>query len=121
MPAVTTITSMTSNWSPPRISWSLGSNTISRSGQILMSAFDVNGVSLTAACQKLVPVTPPQGPGDPFTAALSCMQSAGFRQAVNYQPGWRYWPFQGIDTGIYLLLAAALVAVAWYVVRRRDA
>ena len=33
----------------------------------------------------------------------------------------RYWPFQGIETGIYLLLAAALIAVTFTVVRRRDA
>jgi hypothetical protein len=33
----------------------------------------------------------------------------------------RYWPFQGIETGIYVLLAAALIAVTFVIVRRRDA
>lgn len=47
--------------------------------------------------------------------------SHGFRQVVTYQPAWRYWPFQGIETGIYLVLAVALPAIAWFAVRRRDA
>jgi hypothetical protein len=29
--------------------------------------------------------------------------------------------FQGIETGIYVVLAAALIAVAFVIVRRRDA
>jgi hypothetical protein len=40
---------------------------------------------------------------------------------VTYQPASRYWAFQGIETGIFLLLAAALIAVAFAVVSRRDA
>ena len=57
------------------------------------------------------------GPG----AVLSCMQHAGFRQFVTYQPASRYWAFQGIETGIYLAVAAALIAITFYAVRRRDA
>jgi ABC-type transport system involved in multi-copper enzyme maturation permease subunit len=122
MPAVTTITSMTSTWSPPGIAWIFGANFIGKSGQVLNSTVGVNGIPLTAACAKLVPGGVLNGPGSGNPArALSCMQSAGFRQAVTYQPAWRYWPFQGIETGIYVLLAAVLLAVAWYVLRRRDA
>ena len=36
------------------------------------------------------------------------MQAHGWRGFITYQPASRYWPFQGIETGIYLLLAAAL-------------
>jgi hypothetical protein len=123
MPAVTTITSMTSTWSPPGIAWVLGTNVIGKNGLILNSAYGANGIPLTAACAKLVPTPLPAGPGsgNPVAAVLSCMQSAGYRQAVSYQPGWRYWPFQGIEAGIYVLLAAALLAVAWYGLCRRDA
>jgi hypothetical protein len=49
------------------------------------------------------------------------MQSAGFRQFVSYQPADRYWIFQGIEAGIFVALAAALLAVTFYVIRRRDA
>ena len=51
----------------------------------------------------------------------SCIQSAGFRQFTTYQPISRFWAFQSIETVIFLALAAALVAVAVVVVRRRDA
>ena len=47
--------------------------------------------------------------------------SHGWRGFATYQPASRYWPFQGIGTGIYLLLAAALIAVTFVIVRRRDA
>jgi hypothetical protein len=57
----------------------------------------------------------------PLGAVMSCLQSAGFRQFVTYQPGWRYWPFQGIETGVYLLLSAGLLALTWYAIRHRDA
>ena len=52
---------------------------------------------------------------------LSCMQAHGWRGFATYQPASRYWPFQGIETGIYVLLAAALIAVTFVIVRRRDA
>jgi hypothetical protein len=51
----------------------------------------------------------------------SCIASAGFRQFTTYQPISRYWAFQSIETAVFLALAGALVAVAFVVVRRRDA
>jgi ABC-type transport system involved in multi-copper enzyme maturation permease subunit len=127
MPAVTTLVSMTSTWSPPGIAWVFGTTVISKSGQVLafsQNTFGANGIPITVACARLLPGPAKAIAGrsaNPFGPALSCMQSAGYRQLVSYQPGWRYWPFQGIETAIYLLLAAALMAVAWYVLRRRDA
>ena len=125
MPAVTTIVSMNSTWSPPGIAWVFSESVISKTGTVLKGGFGINGVPVSAACARLIPAAPPPvkgaSAGNPAAAALSCMQSAGYRQAITYQPGWRYWPFQGIETAIYLLLAAALLAVAWYVVRRRNA
>ena len=53
--------------------------------------------------------------------AISCMQASGLRGFTTYQPASHYWPFQGIETGIYLALAAAALAVTFAVVRRRDA
>jgi hypothetical protein len=54
-------------------------------------------------------------------AAMSCMQQSGFRGFTAYQPASRWWAFQGIETGIFLAAAAALIAVTLVVVRRRDA
>ncbi len=56
-----------------------------------------------------------------YHAVVSCAQAHGIRGYVTYQPASRYWAFQGIETGIFLLLAAALIAVAFAVVSRRDA
>ena len=127
MPAVTTITSMTSTWAAPGISWVLSSGVLDVSGQNVrgngFTSTMIDGLPSTtipAACQKLANAPGVGGPprGDPM---LSCLSREGFRQFTTYQPGSRYWAFQGIETGIYVAIAAALLAVTFYVIRRRDA
>ena len=84
----------------------------------------VPSTSLPAACQQLIPASA-SGPAGPSNATLNavygCLQKAGYRQFISYQPISRYWAFQGIETGIYLAVAAALIAITFYAVRRRDA
>ena len=75
--------------------------------------------ALPAACQQLAG-NGRLGPAA-YHAVVSCAQAHGIRGYVTYQPASRYWAFQGIETGIFLLLAAALIAVAFAVVSRRDA
>ncbi len=77
--------------------------------------------SLPGPCQALASVT-----GRTFTraaqqAVASCAQAHHVRAYVTYQPASRYWAFQGIETGIFVVLAGALLAVAFAVVTRRDA
>jgi hypothetical protein len=56
------------------------------------------------------------------TIPASCQQAlAGFRGFITYQPADRYWAFQGIEAGIFVLLAAALLAVTAVALVRRDA
>jgi hypothetical protein len=130
MPAVTTVTSLTSTWSPPGISVILGNYVINGSGQQVSGARSAAMIGfpnaalspsvIPAACQHDVTATVIQtGNGTP--ALASCLSQAGFRTVVTYQPGSRYWAFQGIETGIFLALAAALLAVAFYAIRKRDA
>ena len=45
----------------------------------------------------------------------------GSHVLITYQPATRFWAFQGIETGIYLVLAAALIVLAHWMVLRRDA
>ena len=52
---------------------------------------------------------------------MSCLTAHGYRGFITYQPASRYWAFQGIETGIFVLLAAALIAVTAIAVIRRDA
>jgi hypothetical protein len=52
---------------------------------------------------------------------FACMGDHGFLDTVTYQPANRYWPFQTIETGVFLALAAALIAVTMILLQRRDA
>jgi hypothetical protein len=125
---VTTITSMASTWMAPGISWVLGGGVMNASGHVVggdgsFAARMVDGLPSTAvpaACAKVANAPAVGGPpnSDPL---LSCLGRLGYRNFTTYQPGSRYWAFQGIETGIYLALAAVLLAVTFYAIRRRDA
>ena len=73
----------------------------------------INLASLPSACRNLAF----QGPLKFFP----CLAARGYHELISYQPADRYWAFQGIETGIFVLLAAALIAVTAIVVLRRDA
>ncbi len=45
----------------------------------------------------------------------------GFRSFVTYQPTSRFWAFQGIETGVFAVLAAILLTVTAVVLIRGDA
>jgi hypothetical protein len=80
------------------------------------NAVGVNGVPVPAACQQLM------GPANASRhAVLSCMAAHGYRGYLTYQPASRFWAFQGIETGIFVVLAAALLGVTFWVLKRRDA
>jgi|HubBroStandDraft_5_1064220.scaffolds.fasta_scaffold02112_8 hypothetical protein len=83
----------------------------------LASGVSINGVPLSEmppACQAVAF----QGP----VKVTSCLAAHGYRGIfTSYQPAGRYWAFQGIETGIFVFLAAALIAVTAIVVLRRDA
>ena len=44
---------------------------------------------------------------------------AKFHEVVAYQPGSRYWAFQGLETAFFVVVALALVGVSFWWVRRR--
>jgi hypothetical protein len=61
-------------------------------------------------------------PGDstPSAAGLQqCLDSQGIREAISYQPASRFWPFQWIETAIYLALASALAGYCFRRLNRR--
>jgi hypothetical protein len=60
--------------------------------------------------------------GGPTGGALySCLTSHGYLQYFTYQPADRYWPFQFIEAGIFAALTAALIALTFALINRRDA
>jgi hypothetical protein len=118
--AVTTYYKITSSFTPAGQAWVFSQGGVSRSGQFTHAGWGDAYPLLPAACQRLVSGTPGPKSGSASTL-LSCMQAHGWRGIATYQPASRYWPFQGIETGIFLALAAALITVTFVIVRRRDA
>jgi hypothetical protein len=53
--------------------------------------------------------------------ARRCLGGLGYHQIVTYQPPSHYWPFQWIESGIFVGLAAAVLTVAVVYTLRRDA
>jgi hypothetical protein len=64
----------------------------------------------------------PQNPNDAGAtknAVFDCIASHGWKEYVSYQPADRFWTFQAIETGIYVVLAVGLLALTiWWVQRR---
>ena len=74
-----------------------------------------NGVPLPTACIRAMQNNPnPQ-------AVVPCLAAHGYQGSMTYQPASRFWVFQGIETGIFLVLAAVLIGATFWVLRRRDA
>ena len=59
------------------------------------------------------------GPSAAKTDVVGCLASHGYHQVDLYQPATRFWTFQGIESAIFVGLAIALLAVAFYWVTRR--
>jgi hypothetical protein len=130
MSPVTTFYGVAANFNPPAGSLNVGGGLLNKAGQVVTGSFGnvmIDGVpstSLPAACQRLIPAGAggPAGPSDAtLNAVYGCLDKAGYRQFLTYQPISRYWAFQGIESGIYLAVAAALIAITCYVVSRKDA
>jgi ABC-type transport system involved in multi-copper enzyme maturation permease subunit len=100
--------------------WLISQGTRNPAGQLMAglqdqpAAFGVPISSLPKACAGLA--KPAGGLTASCRAALT-----GFRSFVTYQPASRFWPFQGIETGVFVVLAAILLAVTAVVLIRRDA
>jgi hypothetical protein len=121
MSAVTVFYKVTGpGFTPPGSFWQIASGVVGPNGQAIPQP---NGVPLLdgipassylpSACAAAV--SGPSGPTPACTQALS-----HFRGFLTYQPANRYWPFQGIESGIFLALAAALIAVTAVALLRRD-
>jgi hypothetical protein len=133
MSAVTAYFPLSSAFRPAGSSWQLAAGYVGAGNQPISVPQSTNGVvlgtanggipvsSLPAQCQALA-----GGGNAPFSpamrdAVLSCAQAHHIRAYLTYQPAGRYWTFQAIEAGVFLLLAAALIAVTFAVVTRRDA
>lgn len=60
-------------------------------------------------------------PGHNIQVDLSCLAAHGYRGSLTYQPASRFWAFQGIETGAFVVLAAVLPGITFCVLKQRDA
>jgi hypothetical protein len=102
--------------------WRLASGVIGPNGQQLPQPNNtpyLDGIPQTYlphACSVMF------GPNAPNNPPAACVQALShFRTYLTYQPGDRFWAFQGIETGIFLVLAACLIAITAVTLLRRDA
>jgi hypothetical protein len=120
MPAVTTIYSVTQNFTPTGASWPLTGGVVLPGGQLSTGMSVGPGSIMSSPAGPAVPAACQQFQAQ-ISSTLACMARLGYRSFTTYQPGYRFWPFQFIETGIFVALAGALIAVTFRVVRRRDA
>lgn len=55
------------------------------------------------------------------TGAEQCLDRLGYHNVVTYQPPSHYWPFQWVESGIFVALAIGLIVAAIVFTLRRDA
>ncbi|HLN70280.1 MAG TPA: hypothetical protein VK280_23800 [Streptosporangiaceae bacterium] len=121
MTAVTVFYKVTSGFTPPGSYWRLASGIVGPNG--LAVDQNTNGAVLAGVPVTYLPAScAPASARGAFTVQPSCARAlTQFHGFLTYQPAERYWAFQGIETGIFLVLAAALIAVTAAVLLRHDA
>jgi ABC-type transport system involved in multi-copper enzyme maturation permease subunit len=91
---------------PPN-SWILSNTTVDRQGRPVPPDELFN-------CQELL------GPkANNIDQYNQCISKHGLQNRYVYQPGDRFWLFQAIESGIYLLLAALLFALTFWWIKHR--
>ncbi len=115
---VTTTYNLLKGFTPPGAAWSFAQGIRGPAGNLIPPA---NGVAVDGVPVGYLPSSCVPTARGTSSVAVSCQHAlAGFRGSVTYQPADRYWAFQGIETAIFAVLAAALIALAAVVLLRRD-
>ena len=91
--------------SPDPGGWLLSGQTIDPSGNA------VDGITAPGVCQ----------PGIGMERCLEDIDRLGYRERLTYHAASRFWPFQWIETGIYLVLALGVAGFCFWWLRRRVA
>jgi hypothetical protein len=118
--AVTAVRNLPAQTQLTGSSWLISQGTRNPAGQLVAgpqdqpAALGVPVSTLPRACAGLA--NPTGGVTSACRAALT-----GFRSFVTYQPASRFWAFQGIETGVFVILAAILLTMTAVVLIRRDA
>jgi hypothetical protein len=96
--------------------WVLSQVTVDRAGNVIGNGRGLDLFKLAGQCPSLhISQFEPPDKGK----VLQCIQQLGLRLRVTYQPGSRYWLFQGIESAIFVALAVGLLVLSAWWVRRR--
>jgi hypothetical protein len=117
---VTHVFGLMQNWVPSGSAWQVAAGVLAPGGRML-PVTDGPALGPNVSLSAVPHVCASLGTAGHQGVVLSCMQSLGYRQFLVYQPASRYWAFQGIEAGIFVALAAALLAITFAIVTRRDA
>lgn len=113
---------------PQDASWMISRNIVDKNGKVIGDIFPAAPVQCQRIIQQAtsgngsghgdirIKVAP--GSGDPIDV---CLNNAGFHQVASYQPSYRYWDFQRIEAGIYIVLAATAIGATYLILLKRDA
>ncbi|MGA2529756.1 MAG: hypothetical protein ABSG36_11405 [Acidimicrobiales bacterium] len=116
MTPVTAIYKLTTQFTPTGSYLSIGQGMVGPGGKAFVPSglygIVSDGLPVPPACQNVT-----GGPG----SVMSCMASHGYKGYVTYQPASRFWAFQGIETAIFVVLAAVMLGITFWVLERRDA
>jgi hypothetical protein len=118
MSPVTTTYNLLKGYTPPGAAWQIAQGIRGPNGSLIPPA---NGTAVNGVPLGYLPSSCASAARGVSGVAGSCRQAlAGFRGFTTYQPAGRYWAFQGIETGIFVALAAILIGVTAVALLRRD-
>jgi len=67
------------------------------------------------------PTTACASPAGGQQDSLACLAAHGYQNHIAYLPASRFWPVQGVESGIFLILALALAIFTYWSVTTREA
>jgi hypothetical protein len=118
--------------SPPSPSdWDLGTELVTRSGHALgqlgqgglFDGFQTHAGTLifqgVGACHVKVPAESLRTGNISQAVQKACVASFHLHEVTTYQPASRYWTFQWIELGLFMVLALLLATASTWWVRRR--
>lgn len=93
------------HWKPD--DWGLAKDILDPSGHVSFNGF----ASIPAACHNAL-----------FDNSVSkCLADHGYKVLFTYQPANRFWTFQWMETGLFVVLAIACLSFAFLRITHRDA
>jgi hypothetical protein len=96
--------------------WVLSTKAVDAAGRLLGLG---GGVDLDIVAKQCPALARNSGEFPGKDVIQTCLQRIGAHLVAVYQPGNRYWSFQWIETGLFLLLSVALVTFSLWWVKRK--